>query len=165
MKNISTIILFFIFVPVLIACFLFISIMITHFEPNIIALKLGQDTMLNQVPQEGILSLILPAYYVFTLLGFMIIGIFVYEINKRFHLGFPMEDFQSLFFVWCPMGVVLAVLFNRIYAIQHLSFVNKYDLFGLLVILVLHSMSVLAIRNEVLFYKIMAVLNAFKKRD
>lgn len=165
MKDFSTVILSILFFPILVGCILFISLMFTHFEPSYISLKLGQIS--NPLPDLhiGILSLVLPAYYVMTLIAFMIIGIFVFEFNKKLQLNLDMQDLQSLFFIYCPMGVTLSVLTYRIYMIQNINFLNRYDLLGIILIIILHGFAVLSIRNEDLFYKVMAILKALKKLD
>ena len=114
----------------------FIFIMLNSFELNYLQAKI--ENSLPGYEEIGILVLIFPAYYLFSLIAFLIMGLAIDFFAKKLDLDSYKDEIWDILIYWCPFVLVLGVVLFRFISNPSLSFMNTIDWIGFAIVAVIH---------------------------
>ena len=125
-----------ILLPIALGCFLFIFMMLFQFEPNFLQAKIQNDPMLES-KEVGIVALILPGYYLFSMISFAIFGLCIDYLAKLLGFDYDELEMRSIFHYWCPFLLVIGVILYRFLYNPGLGFMTKFEWVGFVIVLIL----------------------------
>ncbi len=122
--------------PVALGGFFLVLSMLFQFEPDYLQAKIQHDPMLES-KEIGIVALILPAYYLFSMISFAVLGLCLDFLANMLNIKYDEYEMRNIFNSWCPFLLVIGVVLYRFFYNPGLDFMNGLDWFGFAIVLIL----------------------------